>query len=64
MYRLAYWSDGPLANVGTHATHVPQQHWYVNHVTTASAGQAGVRWYEFRAPIRKVTISNHRKPFA
>jgi hypothetical protein len=56
MYRLAYWDDGPLANVGTHATRAPAQHWYVNHVTTASGGQAGVRWYEFRAPVRTATI--------
>jgi len=58
MYRLAYWDDGPLANVGSHATRAPAQHWYVNHVTTASGGQAGVRWYEFRAPVRTVTISD------
>jgi len=58
MYRLAYWDDGPLSNVGTHATRAPAQHWYVNHVTTASAGQAGVRWYEFRAPVRTATISD------
>ena len=57
MYRFAYWNDGPLANVGSHATRVPAQHWYVNHVTTASGGQAGVRWYEFRAPVRTVMIS-------
>src|SRR5579871_679970 len=58
MYRLAYWDDGPLANVGTHAGRLPQQHWYVNHVVTASGGQAGVRWYEFRAPVRAVTVSD------
>lgn len=57
MYRFSYWDDGPLANVGTHATHVPQQHWYVNHVVTASNGQAAVRWYEFRANIHQVGIS-------
>jgi hypothetical protein len=60
MYRLAYWNDGPLGNVGTHATRAPAQHWYVNHVTTASGGQAGVRWYEFRAPVRTATISDVR----
>jgi hypothetical protein len=58
MYRFAYWNDGPLAHVGPNAAHLPQQHWYVNHVTTASGGQGGVRWYEFRAPVRTVTISN------
>jgi hypothetical protein len=57
MYRFSYWDDGPLANVGTHATRLPQQHWYVNHVTTASGGQAGVRWYEFRANIKKVDLT-------
>ncbi len=58
MYRFAYWDDGPLANVGSHAGRLPQQHWYVNHVTTATGGQAGVRWYEFRAPVRSVTLSS------
>ncbi len=57
MYRFAYWDDGPPANVGTHATRVPAQHWYVSHVITASGGQAGMRWYEFRAPISTATIS-------
>ncbi len=41
MYRFAYYSDaGPSG----------KQHWYVNHDVGASAGQSGVRWYEFRAP--------------
>jgi len=57
MYRLAYWDDGPLANVGSHATRAPAQHWYVSHVATASGGQAGMRWYEFRAPVRTVSIA-------
>ena len=57
MYRLAYWDDGPLAHVGSHATRVPSQHWYVSHVATASGGQAGMRWYEFRAPVRTVSLS-------
>src|SRR6201999_3179213 len=35
-----------------------QQHWYVNHVVTASNGQAGVRWYEFRANVKRSTIGN------
>jgi hypothetical protein len=58
MYRFAYWDDGPLAHVNPNAGRLPQQHWYVNHVTTASGGQAGVRWYEFRAPVRTVAVSN------
>ena len=58
MYRFAYWDDEPLAHVGPTAGFPPSQHWYVNHVTTASGGQAGVRWYEFRAPVRTATISN------
>ena len=37
---------------------LPYQHWYVNHVATASGGQAAVRWYEFRAPLRSATLSN------
>jgi hypothetical protein len=58
MFRFAYWNDGVLSHVPANATGLPFQHWYVNHVTTASAGQAGVRWYEFRAPVRSVTIPN------
>jgi hypothetical protein len=58
MYRFAYWNDGPLTHVNPSAGPLPSQHWYVNHVTTASGGQAGVRWYEFRAPLRTATISN------
>ncbi len=57
MYRFAYWNDGVPSHVPPNAGRLPQQHWYVNHVTTASAAQAGVRWYEFRAPVRTVTIS-------
>jgi len=60
MYRFAYWDDGPLAHVPPNAGRLPQQHWYVNHVTTASGGQGGVRWYEFRAPVRTSTISSVR----
>ena len=58
MYRFAYWNDGVLSHVPPNASRLPSQHWYVNHVTTASGGQAGVRWYEFRAPVRTATISN------
>ena len=54
MYRLAYWNDAVPPN----AVPPPAQHWYVSHVTTASGGQAGERWYEFRAPQRKSTISD------
>ncbi len=58
MYRFAYWDDGPLAHVNaTPPLPAPAQHWFVNHVATASGGQAGVRWYEFTAPIKTVTIS-------
>ena len=53
MYRFSYWDDGPLGNVTSTAGPLHQQHWYVNHVTTASGGQAGVRWYEFRANIQE-----------
>ena len=56
MYRLAYWNDGVPDHVKPNALPIPSQHWYVNHVTTASGGQGGVRWYEFRAPVRTVTI--------
>ncbi len=52
MYRFAYWNDGPPPNVAPCFTcQVPHsQHWYVNGDVEASAGQSGVRWYEFRAP--------------
>ncbi len=40
MYRFAYYND-PIGGV---------QHWYVNHAVQASAGQIGLRWYEFQAP--------------
>jgi hypothetical protein len=40
MYRFAYYND-PTGG---------KQHWYVNHDVEASAGQIGVRWYEFQAP--------------
>ena len=58
MYRFAYWDDMPPANAtATPPLPAPVQHWYVNHVVTASGGQAGVRWYEITAPIRTVTVS-------
>lgn len=52
MYRFAYWNDG------LNTPRPPAQHWYVNHVVAASGGQGGVRWYEFRTPVRTATISN------
>ena len=58
MYRFAYWDDGPLANINPNVQRLPYQHWYVNHVVTASGGQAGVRWYEFRAALHTATLSN------
>jgi hypothetical protein len=58
MYRFAYWNDGQLAHVRPSVGPLHRQHWYVNHVATASGGQAGVRWYEFRAPIAVATISD------
>jgi hypothetical protein len=58
MYRFSYWEDQPLASVrATPPLPLPAQHWFFNHVATASGGQAGVRWYEVTAPIRAVTIS-------
>jgi hypothetical protein len=57
MYRFAYWDDGPLAHISsTPPLPAPAQHWLVTHTTTASGGQAGMRWYEITAPIRTVTI--------
>jgi hypothetical protein len=58
MYRFSYWNDGVSSHIGPTAGSLPSQHWYVNHVTMASGGQAGVRWYEFRAPVRTATISD------
>jgi hypothetical protein len=56
MYRLAYWEDQPTINVLANPPKpVPSQHWFTNHTATAGSGQAGVRWYEFTAPIKKVT---------
>jgi hypothetical protein len=60
MYRFAYWDDGALNHVPAHATRLPQQHWYVNHVVTASGGQAAVRWYEFRTNVRTSAITDVR----
>jgi len=60
MYRFSYWDDGVPAHVSTHAGQAPSQHWYVNHVVTASNSQAAVRWYEFRANVRTATLSDVR----
>jgi hypothetical protein len=57
MYRFAYWNDGAPAHAQTTAGRLPSQHWYVNHVVTASSMQAGVRWYEFRSTYRPTTIA-------
>ncbi len=57
MYRFAYWADPASESVVQSVAGQPHQHWYVNHVVSASGGQAGVRWYEFRAASRPVTIS-------
>jgi hypothetical protein len=58
MYRFAYWEDPPLASVGSSAPRpLPSQHWLVSHAVTASAGQNAMRWYEFTAPIRAITVS-------
>ncbi len=59
MYRFAYWEDPPLAHVqATPPRPVPSQHWLVSHAVTASGGQNAMRWYEFTAPIRTVTVAN------
>ena len=60
MYRFAYWDDGASVSVGANAGPLKQQHWYVNHVATASSSQAAVRWYELRANVRKVDLSGIR----
>ncbi len=58
MYRLAYWEDQPTVSVkSTPPKPVPAQHWLVNHISAGSGGQVGERWYEFTAPIKKVTVS-------
>ena len=54
MYRFAYWNDLAPTSAAPSAVVGPRQHWYVNHVAKASGGQAGVRWYEFQAPVMVV----------
>ena len=58
MYRFAYTDDPPAAHVGPTAGFAPLQHWIVSHSVQASAGQAAMRWYEFVAPQRRVTVTN------
>ena len=58
MPRLVYWNDGPVVSEPANGSASPSQHWYVNHGVRASDGQAGIRWYEFRAPVPAVAISN------
>ncbi len=61
MYRFAYWEDQPPLSTGaTPPLPLPSQHWLVSHAVTASGGQNAMRWYEFTAPIRAVTVSGMR----
>jgi len=57
MYRFAYYIDRPAAHVGPSAGPLPQQHWYVTHAVATTGGQVAMRWYEFRAPLKKVDVS-------
>ena len=57
MYRFVYYIDQPASHVGPQVGPLPQQHWYTSHAVTASGGQVGMRWYEFRAPLKKVDVS-------
>ncbi len=58
MYRFAYWDDPFPVSPASSVRNQPFQHWYVNHVTTASGNQAGERWYEFRTPQQVVPITS------
>jgi hypothetical protein len=58
MYRLAYWNDFPSPTPPKTLAAMPWQHFYVNHAVTASGGQMGTRWYEFRAPQRPVPVAS------
>ncbi len=59
MYRFAYWNDSPLpSSVVTSVASQPYQHFYVSHAVTASGGQMGTRWYEFRAFQRPVPVTS------
>lgn len=58
MYRFVYWEDRPVTSVkATPPRPLPSQHWLVSHAVTGSGGQNTMRWYEFTAPIRVVTVS-------
>jgi hypothetical protein len=59
MYRFAYWHDYPvLPHPVSTTADLPHQHFYVNHAVTASGGQMGTRWYEFRAPENAVPVTS------
>ena len=58
MYRLAYWNDFPPVTPPKTLAALPLQHLYVNHAVTASGGQMGTRWYEFRAPQSQVPVTS------
>jgi hypothetical protein len=62
MQRVAYWNDGPQDSVPASGSASRSQHWYANHTVQASGGQAGIRWYEFRAPVEAVAISGDDCP--
>ena len=58
MYRLAYWNDFPPATPPKTIATVPTQHLFANHAVTASLGQLGTRWYEFRAPQVPIPVTS------
>lgn len=57
MYRFAYYDDQPASHVGATTGPLTRQHWFVSSAVQASGGQAAMRWYEFVAPQRAVTVS-------
>ena len=59
MYRFVYWDDNPPVSVNaTPPIPLPQQHWYLNHDTTASGGNEAPRWYELVAPQHSVPVTS------
>ncbi len=58
MYRFAYWDDQPPAHAPRTALEAPYQHFYVSHAVTASGGQMGMRWYEFRGLQRRLPVTS------
>ncbi|MGB8768234.1 MAG: hypothetical protein WCC92_01360 [Candidatus Korobacteraceae bacterium] len=58
MYRFAYYDDPFPTHPSTSIGSQPYQHWYVNHAVTASGGQMGTRWYEFRALQQSVPVTS------